>query len=75
MTPSFLLHVLCDIPASAEHQPSVEYLAGEPQCDAPCSMPSGQQFAYFAAIFGAGMLALAMAVFVFLPVIIIAPAK
>ena len=38
-------------------------------------MPSGQQFAYFAAIFGAGMLALAMAVFVFLPVIIIAPAK
>jgi hypothetical protein len=39
------------------------------------SMPSGQQFAYFAAIFGAGLLALAMAVFVFLPVIIIAPAK
>ncbi len=38
-------------------------------------MPSGQQFAYFAAIFGAGLLSLAMAVFVFLPVIIIAPAK
>ncbi len=41
----------------------------------PRSIPSGQQFAYFAAICGAGMLSLAMAVFVFLPVIIIAPAK
>ena len=38
-------------------------------------MPSGTQFAYFGAFFGAGLLALALAVTVFLPVIIIAPAK
>ena len=40
-----------------------------------CSMPSATQFTYFAAFLGGGLLALAMAVFVFLPVIIIAPAK
>lgn len=38
-------------------------------------MPSSTQFTYFAALMGGGLLALAMAVFVFLPVIIIAPAK
>lgn len=38
-------------------------------------MPSSTQFTYFAAFMGGGLLALAMALFVFLPVIIIAPAK
>ena len=38
-------------------------------------MPSATQFTYFAAFLGGGLLALAMALFVFLPVIIIAPAK
>lgn len=38
-------------------------------------MPSATQFTYFAAFMGGGLLALTMALFVFLPVIIIAPAK
>lgn len=38
-------------------------------------LPSATQFTYFAAFLGAGLLFLALATFVFLPVIILAPAK
>jgi Got1/Sft2-like family len=40
-----------------------------------CSVPTGMQFAYFAAFMAAGIFFLAMAFLLFLPVIILAPAK
>ena len=40
-----------------------------------CSMPSGQQFAYFAAIMAAGIFFLVTAFTIFLPVIMLAPSK
>ena len=38
-------------------------------------MPSTTQWTYFAAFFGAGMLFLLLSVFIFLPIIILAPTK
>lgn len=38
-------------------------------------MPSGTQLVYFGAILGSGVLFLLLAIFVFLPVLIIAPSK
>lgn len=38
-------------------------------------MPSGMQLAYFAAILGSGVVFLALAFFLFLPVIILSPSK
>lgn len=41
----------------------------------PASLPSSTQWVYFAALFGGGVLFLLMAFFLFLPVLILAPAK